>query len=94
MINLSPDCKKTQIAKATKAREKQGMKATRHEMHKSMLDLKYLKQVRDEEHRSTQSLRHEQPENTQDTRREVQEPLREKCPNTEFFLVRIFPHSD
>ena len=21
-------------------------------------------------------------------------PLREKCPNTEFFLVRIFPHSD
>ena len=20
--------------------------------------------------------------------------LREKCPNTEFFLVRIFPHSD
>ena len=49
MINLSPDCKKAQIAKATKAREKQGMKATRHEMQKSMLDLKYLKQVRDEE---------------------------------------------
>ena len=21
-------------------------------------------------------------------------PLREKCPNTEFFLVRIFPHLD
>ena len=24
----------------------------------------------------------------------VSQPLREKCPNTEFFLVRIFPHSD
>ena len=23
-----------------------------------------------------------------------QNSLREKCPNTEFFLVRIFPHSD
>ena len=29
------------------------MKATRHEMHKSMLGFKYLKQVRDEEHKST-----------------------------------------
>ena len=24
----------------------------------------------------------------------LQLPLREKCPNTEFFLVHIFPHSD
>ena len=24
----------------------------------------------------------------------VKPPLHEKCPNTEFFLVRIFPHSD
>ena len=24
----------------------------------------------------------------------VEYSLREKCPNTEFFLVRIFPHSD
>ena len=24
----------------------------------------------------------------------VDESLREKCPKTEFFLVRIFPHSD
>ena len=24
----------------------------------------------------------------------VSQPLREKCPNTGFFLVRIFPHSD
>ena len=28
------------------------------------------------------------------TNESSQEALREKCPNTEFFLVRIFPHSD
>ena len=41
------------IAKAKKTQEKQGMKATRHEMHKNMLGLKQLKQVRDEEQKST-----------------------------------------
>ena len=45
--------KKTQIAKAPKAQEIQVLKAKRHGMHMSMLDLKHLKQVRDEEHRST-----------------------------------------
>ena len=29
------------------------MKATRHEMDKSMLGLKHLKQLRDEKHKST-----------------------------------------
>ena len=51
MINLSPE--KTQIAKATKAEETQGMKTARHEMHENMLDLKHLNQVRDEENKST-----------------------------------------
>ena len=41
------------------------MKATRNEMYKSMLSLKYLKEVRDKEQKN---LRHEQPKNTQGTR--------------------------
>ena len=44
------------------------MKATRHEMHKSMLDLIHLKQLWEMEHKNTQSSRHEQLENTQGTR--------------------------
>ena len=43
------------------------MKATRHEMHKSMLGLRNLKHVRDEEHKCKQGTTHEQPENTQGT---------------------------
>ena len=44
---------KTQTAKATKPQEVQGMEVTRNGMLKNKLDLKYLKQVRDEEHRNT-----------------------------------------
>ena len=44
------------------------MKVTRHEMHKSMLGLKNLKQMRDEEHQSTSSSRHKLPKNMRDTR--------------------------
>ena len=44
------------------------MKASKHEMHKSMLRLKHPEQVSDEEHKSTKSLRQEQPKNMQGTR--------------------------
>ena len=53
MINLSPDCKQTQIAQPLKVQEAQNMKGVRHEMHLSMSGLKHLKQVRNEEHKST-----------------------------------------
>ena len=49
---------KNRIAKAPKPQEAQAMKAARHEMHKSTLGLKQLKEVRDEEHNSTQNSRH------------------------------------
>ena len=44
------------------------MKVKRHEMCMGMLGLKYLKQVRDEEKKSTYGTRHEQHEKTQGTR--------------------------
>ena len=44
---------KTQTAKATKQQEVQGIEVTRNDTHKNKLDLKYLKQVRDEEHKNT-----------------------------------------
>ena len=56
------------IAQAWKAQEVQDMKATRHKMHMSMLGLKHLKQGRDEEHKRTWGMRHEQYENMQGAR--------------------------
>ena len=44
------------------------MKAKRHEMHMSMLSLKHLKQVRDEEQKSMYGRRHKQVEKTRGTR--------------------------
>ena len=44
------------------------MKATRHEMHKNILRLEHLKQVKGEDHRSTYSLMDEQHENRHGTR--------------------------
>ena len=44
------------------------MKATRHEMHMSMLRFKHLKQVKDEEQKSTYGKKHEQYEKSQSTR--------------------------
>ena len=41
------------LAQTPKAQEPQDMKATRHDMHMSVLGLKLLKQVRDEEQKST-----------------------------------------
>ena len=43
------------------------MKATRHEVHMSVLDLKHLKQVGDEEQESIYGTRDEQHEKTQVT---------------------------
>ena len=48
---------KTQIAQAPNAQEPQDMKATRHEMHMSMLGLKHLKQLRDDEQKSMLGMR-------------------------------------
>ena len=71
MINLSPTLiltVKSQITQAPKAQESQDMKPTRHGMHMIMLSLKHLKQVSDEEQKSTYGMRHEQHEKTQDKR--------------------------
>ena len=46
-------------------------------MHKSMLGLQHLKQIRDEERKSMQGTRHEQPlEHARHKTHEVQEHLR------------------
>ena len=42
MINRIPGRKKTQIAKIPKIHVARDMRATRHEMHKSILDMKHL----------------------------------------------------
>lgn len=44
------------------------MKTTRYEIHMSMLGLKHLMQVRDEDQKSTYGVRHEQHEKMQGTR--------------------------
>ena len=49
MINLSPGCNSS----STKTQEAQDIKAIRNEMPMSLLDLKHLKQVRDQEYKST-----------------------------------------
>ena len=53
------------------------MKATVNEMHKSMLRFKRLKQARDDEHKSMQSSRQEQPANMQGTTRETREHVKQ-----------------
>ena len=62
---------KYQMVQASKAQEPherwrlQDMIATRHEISISMLRLKHLKQLRDEEQKSTNDTRHEQHKKSQ-----------------------------
>ena len=82
MNNVSPCCKKIKIAQAPKAQEPQDIKATRHETHMSMLDLKHLKQVKDEEQKKhvgneARALREHARRNTLEPRENVRYKTRE-----------------